>query len=240
VGEEAPAVPEGAEAEDRGDVLKPSLREKERGYYLGAERAAGFDARSASPMSTARYRAVAEEINKLLTQGRLLDIGCGTGRLAIEIARLIPDVSITGIDVSGEMLVLAGANARREGLSERFSFRNIGAEDLCAFEKDSFELVLTSGSFSGWLRPAEALSEAARTLSPGGFLYITDWNRDASDAFASIMRRAMNEHSHLERIIMAREASYNEKEFKDILASCPLRLEEFRTQDHWMTAVLRK
>jgi len=217
----------------------------------------------------ARYRAVAEDLKRFLIKGKLLDIGCGTGRLLFLLLREMPQISATGIDVSEEMLSLARGNAQKEGFSERISLLKGTAEELQVFTSDGFDCVLSHASFSGWLAPEIALEEIARILKPDGILYISDWNRSApAHAFSSLIRRALNEPAHLERIRMGFEAAYSEGEFKDILSKVAdksrdvnsirhspapayagvnssgnpesFALLDFRTEDHWMTGVLRK
>jgi ubiquinone/menaquinone biosynthesis C-methylase UbiE len=197
--------------------------------------------RSASPMSLERYRDVAKDLKRLLLNGKLLDIGCGTGRLLLTLAEEFPETSFNGIDISEEMLYMARANAQRAGLSEKISFKKASAEELELILANSFGFVLSHASFSGWLDPILSLKEISRILKPDGILYISDWNRSApSDVFSSLMRRALNESEHLERIRMAMEAAYTEEEFKGILGQAPFTFLDFRTRDHWMTAVLKR
>jgi len=220
----------------------------------------------------ARYRAVAEDLKRFLIKGKLLDIGCGTGRLLFLLLREMPQASAAGIDISEEMLSLARGNARKEGVSERTSLLKGSAEELQVFPSHSFDCVLSHASFSGWQDPGSSLKEISRILRPEGILYISDWNRSApSEVFSSLMRRALNEPEHLERIRMALDAAYSEKEFRGILSKVAVKSHEFldvnsfrhspapayagvnssgnpesfalidfRTEDHWMTAVLRK
>lgn len=70
------------------------------------------------------YRLFTARASKLtLTGHRVLDLGTGSGLLAIELAKARPDWLITAIDISGEMLGLARRNAERAGLSEKIDFR---------------------------------------------------------------------------------------------------------------------
>jgi trans-aconitate 2-methyltransferase len=61
----------------------------------------------------------------------VLDLGCGTGTLTAELAELLPDSNVLGIDTSPEMLQKA-SNIAREGLRfERTSIEDIsGSWDL--------------------------------------------------------------------------------------------------------------
>lgn len=52
----------------------------------------------------------------------ILDIGTGTGCLAIMLALKLPDAKITAVDLSAAALEVAEHNARRHGVSERIKF----------------------------------------------------------------------------------------------------------------------
>ncbi len=106
---------------------------------------------------------------------RILDIGCGTGRHSIEMARR--GYRLTGIDLSDSMLSRAKENAAAAGVS--VDFRLGDARDL-HFEKE-FELVimLCEGAFP-LMETDEMnfriLEGAARALKPGGKMIFTTLN----------------------------------------------------------------
>lgn len=54
--------------------------------------------------------------------GRIVDVGVGTGCIALTLAKAFPEATVVGVDVSAEALALARENAARAGLSERVSF----------------------------------------------------------------------------------------------------------------------
>jgi release factor glutamine methyltransferase len=56
------------------------------------------------------------------SDGRVLDVGTGTGAIALSIADERPDATVTAIDVSADALALARENAERTGLAGRVSF----------------------------------------------------------------------------------------------------------------------
>ncbi|MGE0210208.1 MAG: methyltransferase domain-containing protein [Parvibaculaceae bacterium] len=110
---------------------------------------------------------------------RLLDIGCGTGRLAIRAAGLFrnqPGVEAFGIDATPEMVALARRRAAEEGSSARFE---VGIGEALPFEDGSLDAV-TSSYFFHHLPPEakrEALAEMLRVAKPGGRIVITDYGR---------------------------------------------------------------
>lgn len=69
---------------------------------------------------------------------RLLEIGCGDGRLSVQFARA--GARVTGIDISGEMIDLTTRAARRAGVGDRVAAIRMSGEEL-AFPDESFDLV---------------------------------------------------------------------------------------------------
>ncbi len=103
---------------------------------------------------------------------RVLDVGCGTGRLARWIAEIVGPAGVTGIDPLVDRVEVARAGA--PGLS----FAVGQAEDLSAFPGESLDAVCMSAVFH-WVRDKpRALAEARRVLRPGGRLGLTTLPKD--------------------------------------------------------------
>jgi arsenite methyltransferase len=103
---------------------------------------------------------------------RVLDVGCGTGRLARWIAEFVGPTGVVGIDPLVDRVDVARAAA------PRLSFSVGQAEDLGAFEAESFDAVCMSAVFH-WVRDKpKALAEARRVLRPGGRLGLTTLPKD--------------------------------------------------------------
>ena len=105
---------------------------------------------------------------------RLVDLGCGTGTLAIQVKRHQPGAEVAGLDADPEMLVRARAKAEHAGveleLTEGFSTE-------LPYEDASFDRVLST-LFFHHLDPEpkrETAREIARVLRPGGELHVADW-----------------------------------------------------------------
>jgi ubiquinone/menaquinone biosynthesis C-methylase UbiE len=99
---------------------------------------------------------------------RVLDVGCGTGRLARWIAEQVgPTGSVVGIDPLAERVALARAHAG--GI--RFEVGQ--AEDLGAFDGESFDAVCLSAVFHWVSDKPKALAEIRRVLRPGGRVGVT-------------------------------------------------------------------
>ncbi len=106
---------------------------------------------------------------------RILDIGCGTGRHAIELTRRGYDV--TGVDLSESQLSRAREKAVDAGLD--IDFRQGDARDLPFMEEFDLAIMLCEGGFS-LMETDEMnfsiLQSAARALKPGGKFIFTTLN----------------------------------------------------------------
>lgn len=120
------------------------------------------------------YRRLAADVAPVPPAGgTVLDVGTGPGLLLVELARQRPDLRLSGIDLSDDMVALAGANLRREGLDGRVEVRQSDVAAL-PYPDASFDLVVSSFSLHHWGEVAPAVRELARVLRPGGTLRIYD------------------------------------------------------------------
>lgn len=106
---------------------------------------------------------------------RVLDVGCGTGRLARWIAdRLGPTGSVVGIDPLEHRISVARSHAG----AARFEVGR--AEDLGAFEDSSFDAVCLSSVLHWVADKARALAEIRRVLRAGGRVAVTTLPQELS------------------------------------------------------------
>jgi ubiquinone/menaquinone biosynthesis C-methylase UbiE len=105
---------------------------------------------------------------------KVLDIGCGTGSLAILAKQRQPEIEVTGIDPDDSILRIARKKSRRAGVEIRYQ---VASADRLTFPDATFDLVVSSLVFHHL--PAEvkrdALREARRVLKPGSRLLIGDF-----------------------------------------------------------------
>jgi S-adenosylmethionine-diacylgycerolhomoserine-N-methlytransferase len=109
---------------------------------------------------------------------RLLEIGSGTARNLIAIARRYPGAELYGLDASAEMLKTAARAVSRAGLDHRIKLAHGRAESLspALFGDDRpFDRVVFSYSLSMIPQWEQALTEAGAILAPTGRMHVVDF-----------------------------------------------------------------
>jgi SAM-dependent methyltransferase len=112
---------------------------------------------------------------------RIVDIGTGTGQLAIGAIARWPEASVVGVDASAGMCAVADDEADRFLVGPdraRFS-STVAYADALPFEDGAFDAALSSFVFQLVPRRARALREARRVLRPAGRLAYVTWLDDA-------------------------------------------------------------
>ena len=130
-----------------------------------------FYRRWAEPRLAPLHRRIGAEVP--IEQGRLLDIGCGPGRLDRLLAAARPELEVVGLDESPAMLHQAEKGPNPGNLE----FREGKLEDSLFSEE--FDFALSVLSFHHWEEPLEGLESAYRALRPGGRLWIYEPDPEA-------------------------------------------------------------
>jgi ubiquinone/menaquinone biosynthesis C-methylase UbiE len=136
---------------------------------------------------------------------RILDLGCGTGEMALAIARVSPGVKLIGVDGDGDVLERAAGKARAAGVELEL---HEALADHVPLPDADVDCVVSTLMFHHLLPPAKraALAEARRVLAPGGHLLICDLGR-ASDP---LMRAAFFAVQLLDGFANTREHAHGE------------------------------
>ena len=121
--------------------------------------------------SPAQHQWAEELIAKLRLSGnlRVLDIGCGDGKVTAEIARSLPGGNVTGVDSSPDMIQFA-----RDHFPHReypnLSFMLIDARNLPFFEE--FDVVFSNAALHWISDHRPVLTGIARSLRPDGKMLV--------------------------------------------------------------------
>lgn len=102
--------------------------------------------------------------------GAVLEVGVGTG---LSLPHYRPDLAVTGIDFSEEMLDKARDKVRRRGLSHVTELRQMDARTL-DYPDDRFDTVTAMHVLSVVPEPERVMSEIARVCKPGGQVVIAN------------------------------------------------------------------
>lgn len=122
-------------------------------------------------------RRLVEEMSPLDGK-RVLDIGCGTGTLALMIKKEQPGADVTGIDGDPEILRIAGDKIEKEGV--RISLKH-GMSFELPFPDGYFDTAVSSLMIHHLTHENKirTFREAYRALKPGGEMHVADFGKPA-------------------------------------------------------------
>jgi ubiquinone/menaquinone biosynthesis C-methylase UbiE len=115
------------------------------------------------------------DLAQLQSGETVLDVGCGTGTLALEVARRVGRAGrVAGVDPGTEQIARARAKAARRNAPIEFQ---IGVIERLPFPDRSFDVVFSTLMMHHLPAPLkrQGLAEIARVLKPGGRLVIADF-----------------------------------------------------------------
>ena len=136
---------------------------------------------------------------------RLLDAGCGTGLVGVELGKL-GFTAIDGFDLSESMAELARATGCYRGVLGEIDIMRAGE----SYADASYDAILSVGVFTLGHVPPEALRVLLRLVKPGGLLVISTRIQYYDDSGFSELLDDMLEATEVELLARLDNAPYNE------------------------------
>jgi ubiquinone/menaquinone biosynthesis C-methylase UbiE len=157
-------------------------------------------------------------------EDRLLDVGCGPGRMTLMLAPLVKEA--VGIDLTPQMLDQARAAQATQGITN-VRWQQGDALPL-PFDDGAFSIVITQATLHHFADPAAVLAEMARVCAPGGRILVNDMTFDPTKAKAFDHMERLRDPSHL-RVLssdelrgLGRAAGLEELTFRQSATPMPL------------------
>jgi ubiquinone/menaquinone biosynthesis C-methylase UbiE/uncharacterized protein YbaR (Trm112 family) len=110
-------------------------------------------------------------IQNLSTEAVILDVGGGTGRQAVPLAK--HGNQVVSFDISEEMLLIAQQKVKKEGLGHKVDFVLADASSF-PFKTQSFDAAICYGVLHHVPKPSQTISETGRVLKKNSKWYSYD------------------------------------------------------------------
>lgn len=105
-------------------------------------------------------------LERVAANARIVDVGTGSGAIAVALAHALPRAQVTAVDLSPAALEVARRNARRHAVSDRVTF--LQSDLLAAFEGADFDAIVSNPPY---VAEAEVLEPQVANYEPRSALY---------------------------------------------------------------------
>ena len=124
------------------------------------------------------YGGLIRRISSYGKSGRYLEIGSGPGFLTSMLAQANPDISITAVDISPEMVEVASECVKENGLKNRIQYL-VGdvADESFMQGLGVFDVAYSSYSLHEWQEPEKSIRNIWRAVGDNGLMYIYDFRK---------------------------------------------------------------
>lgn len=136
-----------------------------------------------------------EEVGRILdgldlSGMHVLDIGCGTGGVALSLAVDYGAAKVVGVDVEEPVLATANRRAEARGLTERVEFVKVEPGPL-PFGDGEFDLIFSKDAMIHIPDKEALFADVMRMLKPGGWFAASDWLSSHDGEPSPVMKRYM-------------------------------------------------
>lgn len=156
--------PKGAQVEEMFDNIAPAYDFMNRAMTLGIDRS---------------WRRKVVKTAAAAAPAAILDVATGTGDLAIQLARAVPQATVTGIDLSEGMLAIGRRKIADAGLTGRIDLRQADCLSL-PFPNNTFDVVTVAFGVRNFEHLDKGYAEMVRVLRLGGTLIILELSTPTS------------------------------------------------------------
>jgi len=156
-----------------------------------------------------------------IDKGSVLEIGSGPDYLGFEWLKNTKGTSLTGLEISLNMIKVAQKNAREYGLESRIKYVKGDAHKL-PFGDNEFDGVFSCESLHEWLEPGRVFSEIYRVLKSKGKFFVGDLRRDMNPLVKYFMKTFAKSEDLKEGLLSSINAAYTPKEIDYILAAADI------------------
>ncbi|MDP3881350.1 MAG: class I SAM-dependent methyltransferase [Nanoarchaeota archaeon] len=152
---------------------------------------------------------ILEKIPIKKVTGRVLEVCCGAGDLANKLYRLTDNPNIRATDGSPGLIETAKVKYPHINFSVANVHNHLG--------RGKNDLVICKDAFHHFSDPQKSLGELLDLVSPGGYLYIFDLNRDCSPNHFQRREQVIVDPNEKRRFIRSLNASLTAVEFAELL-----------------------
>jgi len=158
-------------------MFKRIIEDHQGECFSGIENAMEY-AERVENASKMRFRGFLKKLNALDIKGNYLEIGAGSGVLAVEIAEKYQNISIKGVDVSPDLVSIANKYIEKKNLESRIKFISGNIEnDKLLEELGKYDLVYSTFSLHHFENPEKAIKNLLKLVKDNGVLLIYDLKR---------------------------------------------------------------
>ena len=154
-------------------MIKSSGRILEPEVMMSLEEVYAYDKLTLRYLTILHNGFIETIVNLGPASGKFLEVGTGTGRIAIGVAKYNPDITMEAVDLSENMLTVAMDNAAEEELAKRIKFSISDAKRL-PFDDHSFDCVFCHNMLHHIPEPLAVAQEMNRVVKHRGAILIRD------------------------------------------------------------------